>query len=523
MIAPVPLGPRRTASRRRSRPTAARRSVGGPAQGAPRPRPTDGAPGLLGDLPLPATPHRAWTEPALDARAARRRYLLPGTPLDARAPERFGRRCRRRPGSRADPAGRALERLLDDGAGGALAVVGLGGRGARRVGAALGAAGAGVLVGWHGAAIPMVAFAAVVRCRQRLPPTRRTGRQNFELAPCVQPACFRLLLPSLVLLAAPRRFAQDPLKSGRLRAAPGRPERRARGRRRRQRRAHRGAAAPGHAGLPGRHRRRHAALARRRASRSRWRRPPSRCRVRPAAGPRRRPPTGGHRAPGGHHVLRCRRLLGQQRHAPEPRRPGAAGPRRRVHDGRCHGALPLSAGRLTATARAAYGGCLGARGAKCAGFQPIQSRSAWATKSSPKPTAAARRPSRSPPPTRPRVPASARSQPGARHRHPQQEEPRQAAAQGRLKTAGANMQLDIYRRPEPEHKLSFMAVPGGQADPAGSRQRRLEAGGHGHRTRPDSPHLGEYAIDDAAGADPRKGLRHHQRRPPGAGRLLTGR
>jgi hypothetical protein len=27
------------------------------------------------------------------------------------------------------------------------------------------------------------------------------------------------------------------------------------------------------------------------------------------------------------------------------------------------------------------------------------------------------------------------------------------------------MQLDIYRRPEPEHKLSFMAVPAGQPIP----------------------------------------------------------
>ena len=56
------------------------------------------------------------------------------------------------------------------------------------------------------------------------------------------------------------------------------------------------------------------------------------------------------------------------------------------------------------------------------------------------------------------------------------------------------MQLDIYRRPEPEHKHSFMAVPAGQPIPqeVDNVDWRLVATATEmdvHRS------LGEYAID----------------------------
>ncbi|GAC1527453.1 MAG: hypothetical protein NVS2B4_04810 [Ramlibacter sp.] len=58
------------------------------------------------------------------------------------------------------------------------------------------------------------------------------------------------------------------------------------------------------------------------------------------------------------------------------------------------------------------------------------------------------------------------NKPRARYRHAQQEEPGQAAAQGRLRPGTRTLiQLDIYRRPEPEHEQSFMAVPTGRSIP----------------------------------------------------------
>ncbi|HZY18387.1 MAG TPA: DUF6139 family protein [Ramlibacter sp.] len=59
------------------------------------------------------------------------------------------------------------------------------------------------------------------------------------------------------------------------------------------------------------------------------------------------------------------------------------------------------------------------------------------------------------------------------------------------------MQLDIYRRPEPEHKLSYLAVPAGQPIPqeADNVDWRLVA----TATELDVHQpLTEYGIDDAS-------------------------
>ena len=67
------------------------------------------------------------------------------------------------------------------------------------------------------------------------------------------------------------------------------------------------------------------------------------------------------------------------------------------------------------------------------------------------------------------------------------------------------MQLDIYRRPEPEHKLSYMAVPAGKPIPQEvinvdwqqvAKTVELDIG---------TPHLGKYSIDDAQGQIAEKG------------------
>jgi hypothetical protein len=66
------------------------------------------------------------------------------------------------------------------------------------------------------------------------------------------------------------------------------------------------------------------------------------------------------------------------------------------------------------------------------------------------------------------------------------------------------MQLDIYRRPEPEHKLSFMAVPAGQPIPqeVDNVDWKLVA----TATEMSVDHsLAEYAIDDPAGQIDEKG------------------
>ena len=61
------------------------------------------------------------------------------------------------------------------------------------------------------------------------------------------------------------------------------------------------------------------------------------------------------------------------------------------------------------------------------------------------------------------------------------------------------MQLDIYRRPEPEHKLSYMAVPAGKAIPEEVTNVDWQLEARAVELDTDTPHLGKYSIDDAAG------------------------
>jgi len=58
------------------------------------------------------------------------------------------------------------------------------------------------------------------------------------------------------------------------------------------------------------------------------------------------------------------------------------------------------------------------------------------------------------------------------------------------------MQLDIYRRPEPEHKLSFMAVPAGQPIPQEVDNVDWKLVATATELDTEAPHLVEYAIDD---------------------------
>jgi hypothetical protein len=67
------------------------------------------------------------------------------------------------------------------------------------------------------------------------------------------------------------------------------------------------------------------------------------------------------------------------------------------------------------------------------------------------------------------------------------------------------MQLDIYQRPEPEHKLSYLAVPAGQPIPAEAENVEWKLVASATEIDASAPHLGEYAIDDAAGQIQEKG------------------
>lgn len=60
------------------------------------------------------------------------------------------------------------------------------------------------------------------------------------------------------------------------------------------------------------------------------------------------------------------------------------------------------------------------------------------------------------------------------------------------------MQLDIYRRPEPEHKLSFMAVPARQPIPQEVDNVDWKLVATATEMNVDAPSLAEYAIDDPA-------------------------
>ena len=57
------------------------------------------------------------------------------------------------------------------------------------------------------------------------------------------------------------------------------------------------------------------------------------------------------------------------------------------------------------------------------------------------------------------------------------------------------MQLDIYRRPEPEHKLSFMAVPAGKPIPQEVDNVDWKLVATATEMDVDGPSLAEYAID----------------------------
>jgi hypothetical protein len=67
------------------------------------------------------------------------------------------------------------------------------------------------------------------------------------------------------------------------------------------------------------------------------------------------------------------------------------------------------------------------------------------------------------------------------------------------------MQLDIYRRPEPEHKLSFMAVPAGKPIPQEADNVDWKLVATATELDLNSPHLGEYSIDNAAAQIREKG------------------
>jgi len=58
------------------------------------------------------------------------------------------------------------------------------------------------------------------------------------------------------------------------------------------------------------------------------------------------------------------------------------------------------------------------------------------------------------------------------------------------------MQLDIYRRPEPEHKLSFMAVPAGKPIPQEVDNVDWKLVATATEMDVEAP-LAEYAIDQA--------------------------
>jgi hypothetical protein len=59
------------------------------------------------------------------------------------------------------------------------------------------------------------------------------------------------------------------------------------------------------------------------------------------------------------------------------------------------------------------------------------------------------------------------------------------------------MQLDIYRRPEPEHKLSYLAVPSGEPIPEEATNVDWQREATAVEMDVEAPSLAEYAIDAA--------------------------
>lgn len=58
------------------------------------------------------------------------------------------------------------------------------------------------------------------------------------------------------------------------------------------------------------------------------------------------------------------------------------------------------------------------------------------------------------------------------------------------------MQLDIYRRPEPEHKLSYLAVPSGKPIPEEATNVDWQREATAVELDVETDSLAEYAIDD---------------------------
>lgn len=67
------------------------------------------------------------------------------------------------------------------------------------------------------------------------------------------------------------------------------------------------------------------------------------------------------------------------------------------------------------------------------------------------------------------------------------------------------MRLDIYRRPEPEHKLSFLAVPAGKPLPEEVTNVDWQNEATDLELDVDAPSLKDYAIDDAGAQIAEKG------------------
>ena len=59
------------------------------------------------------------------------------------------------------------------------------------------------------------------------------------------------------------------------------------------------------------------------------------------------------------------------------------------------------------------------------------------------------------------------------------------------------MQLDIYRRPEPDHKLSYLAVPAGKPIPEEATNVEWLEEARAMELDENSPDLGGYAIEAA--------------------------
>ncbi|MBL0418857.1 hypothetical protein JI739_00720 [Ramlibacter sp. AW1] len=60
------------------------------------------------------------------------------------------------------------------------------------------------------------------------------------------------------------------------------------------------------------------------------------------------------------------------------------------------------------------------------------------------------------------------------------------------------MQLDVYRRHEPAHKMSFLVVPAGQEIPQEVTSTEWVAHARGVELDESAPAFTEYGIDDPA-------------------------